>query len=300
MKTLITGGAGAVGRYVVHEYLAHDLAPTILDLRPPTKRQEGVGFVQCDLLDQSATLDALQGYDVVVHLAAIPNPYHDPHDRVLSVNTTATFNVLEAIRLNGIPRIVYGCSESASGFGIHNTELKPLYLPVDEEHPCWPHEAYSLSKWFGEEMVANYARAYGIAGLAMRYNWVWAERDAPAVRGIIQANLRGERRDRPWFGGYIAPHDVARACRMAALYTFPAGQETPFEAFYLAAGNTFLTTPTLDALRSHFDPLPEIRDPGYFASNPFAPVFDLRKAERLLGFKPAKTWETFEQWEKLP
>ena len=91
---------------------------------------------------------------------------------------------------------------------------------------------------------------------------------------------------------------MARACRLAALYEFPSEQEIPFEAFYLAADATFLCTPTLEALRSHFDPLPEIRDPEYFASNPFASPFDLRKAERLLGFKPTKSWRTFEQWEK--
>ena len=298
MKTLITGGAGAIGRYVVQEFVSHELCPTILDVSPPFKRDDGVDYVQCDLVDYQATLDAVRGYDVVVHLAAIPHPYNDPPDRVMAVNMVTTFNVLEAVRQNGIPRIVYGCSDSSSGFGIHNVELKPFYLPIDEEHPCWPHETYSLTKRFGEEMVANYARAYGIEGLSLRYNWVWVERDTEAVRKIIQANLRGERRPRPWFGCYIAPHDVAQACRLAALYAFPPEQEVPFEAFYLAADATFLCTPTLEALRAHFDPLPEVRDAAYFESNPFAPPFDLRKAERLLGFKPAKSWRTFEQWEK--
>ena len=234
---------------------------------------------------------------MVVHLAAIPNPYSDPPDRVLAVNTVTTFNVLEAIRRNGIPRIVYGCSESSSGFGIHHVELKPLYLPIDEEHPCWPHETYSISKRFGEVMVANYARAYGIEGFALRYTWVWTERDTKGVRKIIQANRRGERRARPWFGCYIAPHDVAQACRLSAAYEFPTDQGIPFEAFYLAADTTFLNTPTLKALQIHFDPMPEIRDPDYFG-NPFAPPFDLRKAKRLLGWKPTKSWQTFDQWEK--
>jgi hypothetical protein len=44
--------------------------------------------------------------------------------------------------------------------------------------------------------------------------------------------------------------------------------------------------------------LPEIRDAAYFESNPYAPPFDLRKAERLLDFKPTKDWRTFDQWEK--
>ena len=155
-----------------------------------------------------------------------------------------------------------------------------------------------ITKRFGEVMVANSARAYGIEGFSLRYNWVWTERDTEGVHKIAEANQRGERRAKPWFGSYIAPHDVAQACMLSAEYEFPADQEIPFEAFYLAADTTFLNTPTLEALQKHFDPMPEIRDPDYFASNPFTTPFDLRKAKTVLGFKPTKSWQTFDQWEK--
>jgi len=296
VKILVTGGAGAIGEYVVKELVSHDLTATILDVRLPHERENGVEFVQCDLLNLESTVDAVRGYDVVIHLAAIPHPYNDPLDRVMAVNMVTCFNVLEAVRRNGIPRIVYGCSESSSGFGIHNVELTPLYLPIDEEHPCWPHESYSLTKRFGEEMVENYAHAYGIEGISLRYCWVWLERDTEAVRDIVQAGLRGECDPKNWFGCYIAPHDVAQACRLAACYQFPPEQGVPFEAFYLTADTTFLSEPTLEALERHFDPLPEIRAPDYFQSNRFAPPFDSRKAKRVLGFSPAKSWRTFDQW----
>ena len=213
------------------------------------------------------------------------------------MNVVTCFNVLEAVRRNGIPRIVYGCSESSSGFGIHNVELKPLYLPIDEAHPCWPHETYSLSKRFGEEMVENYSRAYGIEGIALRYCWVWLERDAESVRGIVHAGLEGKPLPQPWFGCYIAPHDVAQAFRLAAQYRFRSGREIPFEAFYLTADTTFLVDPSLEALRRHFDPLPAVRDAAYFEANPHTPVFDTRKARRLLGFKPTRDWRSFDQWD---
>jgi len=296
MRILVTGGTGDIGEYVVSELVKHGFAVTALDIRPPRKPQEGASFVQCDLMDLEATLETVQGYDVVMHLAAIPHPYDDPPDKVLAVNMVTCFNVLEAARLNGIPRIIYSCSESSSGFGIHNVELKPLYLPIDEEHPCWPHETYSLSKRFGEEMVENYSRVYGIEGIALRYCWVWLQRNAEAIHDIIQAGLRGTPLPKPWFGRYIAPHDVAQAFRLAAQYQFPPEQEVPFEAFYLTAETTFLVEPSLDAFRRHFDPLPEIRDPEYFRTDPFRPVLDTRKAQRLLGFKPTKDWRTFDQW----
>ena len=303
MKVLVTGGAGDIGRYVVRDLLDHGLSTTILDVRPAPQWRGEAGYVQCDLMDLAATLDAVRGYDVVIHLAAIPHPYNDPLERVMAVNMVTAFNVLEAVYRNGIPRIVYGCSESSSGFGIHNVELRPLYLPIDEGHPCWPHESYSLTKRFGEEMVENYAIAYGIEAISLRYCWVWLERDRAGIERIVaaSADAAGERDAKAWFGCYIAPHDVAQACRLSALYEFPAefseGQRPPFEAFYLTAETTYLQTPTLEALRAHFDPLPNVRDETYFDQDPFAPPFDTRKAQRLLGFKPTKDWRAFAEWD---
>ena len=298
MKVLVTGGAGDIGEYVVGELLSHDLTPTILDIRSPRDHDGRVESVVCDLMNLEATVEAVRGYDVVVHLAAIPHPFNDPPDRIMKVNMVTCFNVLEAVRRNGIPRIVYGCSESSSGFGVHHVALAPLYLPIDEEHPCWPHESYSLTKRFGEEMVENYAIAYGIEGISLRYCWVWLGRDIEAIHNIVRAGLRGEGDPKNWFGCYIAPHDVAQAVRLAASYRFPDEQGVPFEAFYLTADTTCIPKPTLEALGHYFDPLPDIRDPGYFRSNPFAPPLDARKARRLLGFRPAKHWRSFDQWDE--
>jgi UDP-glucose 4-epimerase len=295
MRVLITGGSGAIGHHVVREMAAHGHEVVVVDRQQPSCAPAGVSFRCCDLTDLEAALAAVRDADVIFHLAAIPNPYRDPWERVLTVNVVSAFNVLEAARRNGVGRVVYASSESASGFGIHQVELRPLYIPIDEEHPCWPHESYGLSKLFGEVMLANYARAYGLEGIALRYVWVWTERDRAAVRELIRARLAGE----PiagWSGTYIAPEDVAQAFRLAAAYSFPTGQEPRFEAFYLAAEDTVLTQPTLDALRRHFDPLPEIRDPRYFEANPFAPAFDTRKAQRVLGWRPTKTWRDYVDW----
>ena len=298
MRVIVTGGSGAIGGFVVHDLLAHGIAPVVVDTRPPRAPHPDVPFVPCDLMSLDAAVAAIRGCDAVVHLAAIPNPFHDPAERVMTVNMVTTYNVLEAVRLNGIPRIVYGCSESSSGYGVHRVALRPRYLPIDEEHPCWPHEVYSFTKRFGEEMVREYAHAFGIAGISLRYCWVMVDRDADAVREISKNQAEGRRDPKAWFGSYIAPHDVAQGCRLACGFTFPAGQAVPFEAFYLTAPATFLGEPTLEALARHFDPPPEVRDPGYFAADPFASPYDTRKAQRLLGFRCAMDWRQFDHWER--
>ena len=167
----MTGGAGDIGTTVVTE-IREQHAVTILDRQASTHHQD-LPFIKLDLENASETVSAVQGFDVVVHLAAIPDPFSDPDDVVFRLNCLSIFNLLEAVRMNGIRRIVYGCSESASGLGIHNRMYQPEYLPIDEEHPSWPHEGYSLSKYFGEVMCEEYSRAYDIEGISLRYAWVW-------------------------------------------------------------------------------------------------------------------------------
>jgi UDP-glucose 4-epimerase len=296
MRIAVTGGSGAIGRYVVADLVRANHEVTILDIRPPRAAVQGVRFICIDLMDYNATCATLVDFDIIVHLAAIPNPANDPPERVLAVNTVSCFNVLEAVRLNHIRRVVYGCSDSSTGFGIHNVVLKPLYLPIDEDHPCWPHETYSLSKRFGEEMLAWYARAYGFEGIALRYMWVWTERDTEGVRQLVRHHLSGAWSADPWFGAYIAPHDVAQGVRLACNYQFPTNSDVRFEPFYLSAADTFYPAPTLEVLARIYTDLPEIRDATYFQLNRFASVFTTGKAQHLLGYEATRSWRRYEDW----
>ena len=294
MRIAVTGGSGHIGTFVCNQFaqVGHDVAA--LDLHPPPA---DVPFVKVDLCDLDRTQDAIAGFDQVVHLAAIPNPYDDPAERVMSVNVTSTFNVFEAAHRQGTRRVIYGCSESSTGFGIHEVKLTPLYVPVDEGHPCWPHETYSLSKHLGERIGANYAHAFGMEVISLRYAWVLDKRGVEAARRIAE-NARARRLPdgTPWFGAYIAVHDVAGACLAASQYQFPPDSKPSYEAFMLTAKNTFYGLPTLDVLAKAFDPMPPIKDQAYFDDNPRASVFDIRKAARLLAWTPRLDALDFEQW----
>lgn len=299
MKILLTGGAGNVGTYVVW-HLAHSgLSHTVVDKKEPGRLPEGVDFVPCDLMNLEDTIRNICGYDVVIHLAAIPNASIAPPEHVMAVNMVTCYNVLEAVRRNGIPRIVYAGSESSTGFGIHDVVLKPLYLPVDEEHPLWPHESYSFTKRFGEEMVENYARAYGIEALSLRYCGVWEKNNLAELTAMIAPFRRGEIAPAPWFGCYVAAQDVAQAVRLAVQYRFSDDEPFPFEAFFIMAGNTFYSEPTLEVMKRIYGDVPQVRDPMYYEENPCAPPFDIRKARRLLGYEPKCDCRHIEQWEIL-
>ncbi len=298
MKIVVTGGSGGVGEYVVRELATHGISHTVLDMREPTNLPAGVDYVQCDLMDRQKTVGALRGYDAVIHLAAIPNAFEDPPEHVMSVNMVTCFNVLEAARQNDVKRVVYAGSESSTGFGIHDVVLKPLYLPIDEAHPLWPHESYSFTKRFGEEMVENYARAYGIEAISLRYCGVWMQRDIEQLAAMTEPFRRGEKAAQPWFGCYVAAQDVAQAVRLALDFNFPDEVELPFEAFFIMGNTTFYAEPTLEVMKRIYGEPPEVRDKRYFAENPFAPPFDTRKARNRLGYRPTREWRNLEHWEE--
>lgn len=300
MRIGVTGGSGAIGRYVCDELMGAGHAAVALDRMAPPSSGIGSGadYVEVDLSDLDATCAALTGFDQVVHLAAIPDPYYDPPVEVISVNTAINFCVFEALRQNGIPRVIYGCSDSSTGFGIHTVPLKPLYVPIDEKHPLWPHESYSLSKHFGERMAETYAKVYGIEALSLRYNWVWVKRwYEKAAQTVADARTGKFDQETAWVGGYISVRDVARACLAATSYLMPANQEIPYEAFFLTAANTSYAIPTLDLLQRIYGEIPPLKEPDYYQNDPYASVFDLRKAHGLLGWKPQDVWQNFEQWE---
>lgn len=296
MKVAVTGGSGAIGRYVCDELLRAGHEVRCLDREAPPLDVE---FCQVDLSGLADTRAALAGCDQIVHLAAIPNPYGgDRLEDLIGHNTTSSYTVFEAARLDGIERVVYGCSDSSTGFGIHHVKLVPEYLPIDEEHPLWPHEAYSLSKHFGERIGANYAKAFGIEVISLRYMWVWTKRDEEGARVAAARRREGVRPDTvDSFGAIIAVRDVARACAASVAYEFPPQRDVPFEAFFVAARDTMLALPTLDLVEAYCGERPPVRDPAYFEDNPYASVYDLRQAARVLGWEPAFGWEDIDDLE---
>ena len=295
MRIAVTGGSGAIGMYVCDEFASAGHEVVSIDRVPPPNDQP---FTEVDLLERENTRKALEGFDVVVHLAAIPDPLSDPPEVVIGENTRTAFNVFEAVRVNGIRRVVYGCSDSSTGFGHHNVVLKPLYVPLDEEHPLWPHESYSLSKYFGERMAQLYAKAYGIEAISLRYMYVFIKRvEKGATEKVRRAQAGIFDPKRAWFGGYISVRDVARACLAAGDYQFDPGADEPFEAFFLSARDTLFPVPTLDLMQAIWGEVPTLKDPAYYETDPYAPMYDIRKAQRLLGWAPRDEWKDFESLE---
>eukprot|EP01032_Pedospumella_encystans_P019775 gene19775-22481_t len=121
-----------------------------------------VGVLDLAAPARSDVLQAMAGYDAVMHVAGIPHPLNDPAKRVFDVNVNGTFNVLEAAAQHGIGKVVFTSSESTMGFAFATHRLAPLYIPVDEAHAARPQDPYGLSKVVSEQICKTYTQRTGM------------------------------------------------------------------------------------------------------------------------------------------
>ncbi len=166
MKALITGGAGFIGSNIVRRLLELGHAPVVLDDLSSGFAENLVAevpFVEADVRDGEAVLDAAEGCDVVVHLAASVGNARSIDDPIkdAQINVLGTLNVLQAARRHGLRRIVF--SSSAGIFG----ELKTL--PIAEDHPQDPDSPYGASKLAAEKMCLVFNKLYGMDNVCLRY-----------------------------------------------------------------------------------------------------------------------------------
>jgi nucleoside-diphosphate-sugar epimerase len=193
MRVLITGGTGHIGKTTSERLREKGWSVRILDLAASTDIA-GVEYVQGDILDFDSLVNHVQGCDAIIHLAAIRAPSIAPKHQVFQVNVAGTFNVFEAAAATGIKRVVQASSINALGGYYSTGDIRPQYLPIDEEHPTFTTDPYSFSKNLIEEIGAYYWRRDGMSSVAMRFPGVYGidgrtgerfEQYRASVRGLL-------------------------------------------------------------------------------------------------------------------
>jgi nucleoside-diphosphate-sugar epimerase len=158
----------------------------------------------------------------------------------------------------------------------------PLYLPIDELHPLLPVDGYGVSKLVVEELARAFVRRGDMQIVALRPTSVYV----PGMEGEMRS--RREAGHDPWFWLYVEGADVAQAIRLALDYEGPA-----YDCFFIGARDMYSPVPTLELVAQKFGRLPEIRNRLLYARNPHASIYDIARAERVLGFEPQSDWRRF-------
>ncbi|MDA0165360.1 UDP-glucose 4-epimerase GalE [Solirubrobacter ginsenosidimutans] len=168
MRLLVTGGAGYIGSIVAQQLLARGDDVTVLDSLYRGHREavpEGAAFVEADLLDPAAVGAVLDGggFEGVVHFAALSlvGESVEHPERYWRGNVVGALNLLDAMRAAGVPRLVF--SSTAATYG------EPAVDLITEEEPNAPVNAYGNSKLTIDRMLADEARAHGLAAVSLRY-----------------------------------------------------------------------------------------------------------------------------------
>lgn len=173
MKITVTGAAGRLGQFVVRALHAegHEIVATDQQYN----RELPVRVEVLNLREADRCYGLMEGSDVLVHLGNIPGvSYRKPQVEYVN-NVAANVNVFQAARDAGVKKILFASSVQAfSGERCPRKDgsLPPSqlpYLPLDGRMPANPGNLYGASKIAGEELLAFYAKQYGISAVAIRF-----------------------------------------------------------------------------------------------------------------------------------
>ncbi|MDQ1725105.1 MAG: UDP-glucose 4-epimerase [Frankiaceae bacterium] len=165
MKLLVTGGAGYIGSCVGtvlvaqhHEVVVlDDLSTGFADAVP-----DGAEFVQGDITTAADVLGR-GGFDGVLHFAAksqVGESVAKP-DLYWRTNVTGSMALLDAMRVHDVPRLVF--SSTAATYG------EPEAVPITEDARTKPTSPYGASKLAVDMMITDYAAAFGLGAVSLRY-----------------------------------------------------------------------------------------------------------------------------------
>jgi NAD+ dependent glucose-6-phosphate dehydrogenase len=204
IKVLVTGAYGLIGNLVYSRLLSQ---PEMYDVygmsRTLKQSQRTEGIEVCpveesrlrvgDLTDFDSVRRAVEGMDVVVHMAADPAGMN--WESVLNNNMVGSYHIFEASRLAGVKRVLYASSNQVV-FGYGQEEpFKSLFhgefeavdpqalTPIDHLQPTRPLNLYACGKVFGEALAHMYAYKMGMSCLVLRIGWVLGDDRPPTKWG---------------------------------------------------------------------------------------------------------------------
>jgi len=167
-KVLATGGAGFIGSEVVRQLCEQNADVTVLDNFSSGKTEYIQGFdsvkiVKGDVCDEDIVSKVLKDQELVIHLAAlpfIPDSYYHPEE-FFKVNAIGSVNMMGgSIRSETVERFVHISSSEVYGTA--------KYVPMDEEHPTYPHSTYAASKLAADRAVFTMHKEHNFPSVIVR------------------------------------------------------------------------------------------------------------------------------------
>ena len=299
MRILFTGGSGKAGKHSINYLVEH--GHSLLNLDQVNLEHPKVLTRFADITDAGQVFDVMGSYanydeldkaigipkfDAVVHFAAIPRLLMTSDNECYRVNTLGTYNVIDAAIKMGVQKVIFASSETTYGICFADGELKPNYLPIDEEHPTIPEDSYAMSKVVNEATAKSFQRRSGIDIYGLRINNVIEPHEYAEIFPKFLKNPDLRRRN---IFSYIDARDLGQMVQKC-LNTDGLG----FQIFNVSNDNHSVGLSSKELIDRYYKNVPLKSDeiPKSFYSN--------EKAKRLLGFKPKHNWRALEDSNLRP
>jgi dTDP-L-rhamnose 4-epimerase len=339
-KVLITGGAGFIGSHLSDELLAHNFEVRVLDNLSPqvhgaeadgggsaAELDERVDLIEGDVRDRGCVERALEGVEVVYHLAAAVGVGQSMYEiaEYTDVNNRGTAVLLEALIERPVRRLVVASSMSLYGEGLYRDAtgrvrhdasrtaeqleqgrwelldgqgrpLEPIATPEDK-HPALA-SVYALSKFDQERLCLMVGRAYDIEAVALRFFNVYGPRQAlsnpyTGVLAIFGSRYLNDKPPLIFEDGrqrrdFVHVGDVARACRLAMQRDEAVG-----EVFNIGSGRSMTVYEVAQKMgramgKEHIEPVVT----GEYRVGDIRHCFaDISRAQDVLGYVPQTDFE---------
>ncbi|UTH49010.1 NAD(P)-dependent oxidoreductase [Loktanella salsilacus] len=288
MRIFFTGGSGKAGQYAVKHLRDLGHLVTNIDLDAPADGRS----LRVDLADAGQVASAMQAYadfdeldpgtgvpryDAVVHFAAVPRIMIVPDNETFRINTMSTYNVIDAAVKAGVPKIIFASSETTYGVCFHDGEVKPAYIPIDEDHPTVPQDSYAMSKVVNEATARSFQARSGTDIYGLRINNVIEPHEYEENFPDFMAHPEKRRRN---IFAYIDARDLAQMVERC-LATDGLG----YEVFNVSNDDLSVDLTSDEVIARFYQGVPKTRQMGenetFYAND---------KAKRMLGFAPKHSW----------
>ena len=262
VNVLVTGGAGFIGSNLVEALLNLEANVTVFDNLETgriSNLQEFEGnkhftFINGDIRDFDACVNAVKGIDVISHQAAlgsVPRSIEFPHN-THAVNATGFLNMLHAAKEGGIKRFVYASSSSVYG----DSQASPK-IEGAEGNPLSP---YAVTKSLNEKYAKVYNQLHDMETVGLRYFNVFGPKQDPngvyaaAIPKFIDKMMKGDEIIVHGDGEQTRDFTYVKNAVMANVLALTSTNKDAFGKVYnVACGSAFKLNQVLAAIKTNLE-----------------------------------------------